>query len=150
MTHICITKLTIIGSNNGLSPTRHQAIIWTNDGILLIWPIGTNFSEMLIRIHTFSFKKMHFKMSSGYWRPFCLDINVLIFAGCHCSQLQWHPSYVNVIFNRNHCFDNCKTWENHRMEEIGEVIPTPGQWNTISTYSVSYKLTDKIIVTDAL
>ena len=39
---------TIIGSDNGLSPGRHQAIIWTNDGILLIGTLGTNFSEILI------------------------------------------------------------------------------------------------------
>ena len=75
--HICVTKLTIIDSNNGLSPGRRQAIIWTNDGILLIWPSGTNFSEMLSEIHIFSFKKMHLKMSSGYRRPFCLGLNVL-------------------------------------------------------------------------
>ena len=50
MTHICINKLTIIGSDNGLSPRRRQAIIWTNDGILLIGPLGTNFSEILIEI----------------------------------------------------------------------------------------------------
>ena len=64
MTHICISKLTIIGSDNGLSPNQRQAIIWTNDGILLIETLGTNFSEILIEIHTFSFKKMHLKMSS--------------------------------------------------------------------------------------
>ena len=77
MTHICASKLTIIGSDNGLSPGRRQAIIWTNAGILLIGPRGTNFSEMLIEIYTFSFKKMYFKMSSGQWRPFCLGLNVL-------------------------------------------------------------------------
>ena len=77
MTHICVVKLTIIGSDNGLSPGRRQAIIWTNDGILLIGPLGTNFSEILIGIQTFSFKKMHLKMSSAKWRPFCLGLNVL-------------------------------------------------------------------------
>ena len=46
--HIYVSKLTIIGSDNGLSPGRRQAIIWTNDGILLIGPFGTNFSEILI------------------------------------------------------------------------------------------------------
>ena len=34
MTHICVSELTIIGSYNGLSPDRRQAIIWTIDGIL--------------------------------------------------------------------------------------------------------------------
>ena len=71
VTHICISKLTIIGSDNGLSPGRRQAIIWTNAGILLIRTLGTNFSEILSEIHAFSFKKMHFKWSSGKWRPFC-------------------------------------------------------------------------------
>ena len=40
VTHICIDNLTIIGSDNGLSPGRRQAIIWTNAGILLIGPLG--------------------------------------------------------------------------------------------------------------
>ena len=50
VTHICVNKLTIIGSDNGLWPGRRQAIIWTNAGILLIVPLGTNFSEILIDI----------------------------------------------------------------------------------------------------
>ena len=77
VTHICVGKLTIIGSDNGLSPGRRQAIIWTNAGILLIGPSGTNFSEILIEIHTFSFKKMRLKVSSAKWRPFCLGLSVL-------------------------------------------------------------------------
>ena len=75
MTHICVSKLPIIGSDNGLSPDRRQAIIWTNAGILLIGLLGTNFSEIFIEIHTFSFKEMHLKMPSGKWWPFCLCLN---------------------------------------------------------------------------
>ena len=89
MTHICVDKLTIIGSDNGLSPERHQAIIWTNAGILLIGPLGTNFSEILIEILTFWFKKMRLKVSSAKWRPFCLGLNVLT----HWAQHKWSPSY---------------------------------------------------------
>ena len=81
VTHICVGKLTNIGSDNGLAPSRRQAIIWTNAGILLIRPLGTNFSEFLIIIHTFSFNKMHLKMSSAKWRPFCLGLNVLTHCG---------------------------------------------------------------------
>ena len=77
MTHTCVCKSTIIGSDNGLLPDGHQAIIWTNAGILLIGPLGTNFTKFLIEINTFSFKKMHLKMSSGKWRRFCLGLNVL-------------------------------------------------------------------------
>ena len=78
VTHICVGKLTIIGSDNGLSPARRQAITWTNAGILLIGPLGINFSEIWIGIQIFSFMKMHLKMSSAKWRPFCLCPNVLI------------------------------------------------------------------------
>ena len=77
VTHICISKLNIIRSDNGLSPGWRQAIIWTNDGILLIPPLGTNFSEILSEVHIFSFKKMHLKISSVKWRPFCLCLNEL-------------------------------------------------------------------------
>ena len=77
VTHICVGNLTIIGSDNGLSPGRHQVITWTSVGILLIGPLGTNFSEMLVEIHTFSFKKIHLKMLFGKWQPFCLGLNVL-------------------------------------------------------------------------
>ena len=77
VTHICVSRLTIIGSDNGLSPGRRQAIIWTNAGMLLIGPLGTNFSESSIEILKFSFTKMRLKVSSAKWRPFCLGLNVL-------------------------------------------------------------------------
>ena len=60
---------------------------------MLIGLLGTNFSEILIEIYTFSFKKMHLKMSSGKWRPCCLGLNVL-----NIKHEQWEyaisaPSY---------------------------------------------------------
>ena len=62
-----------IGSSNGLAPERRQAITWTNAepvtwtnaGLLSIGPLGTNFSEIWIKIQKFSFTKMHLKMSSA-------------------------------------------------------------------------------------
>ena len=71
VTHICVSRSTNIGSDNGLSPGRRQAIIWTSAGILLNGPLGTNFCEILIKIQNFSFTKMHLKTSSAQWRPFC-------------------------------------------------------------------------------
>ena len=61
----CLGNPTIIVSDNDLSPGWRQAIIRTNAGILLIGTLGTNFSEILSDIHTFSFKKMHLNMSSA-------------------------------------------------------------------------------------
>ena len=92
VTHICVGNLTTIGSNNGLSPGRRQAINWTNAWILLIGPLWTKFSEILIEIPTFSFKKMRLKVSSAKWRPFCLGLNVLI------SLLEQITRLQNTIF----------------------------------------------------
>ena len=51
--------------------------------------LGTNFSEMLVEIHAFSFKEMQLKMSSPKWRPFCLGFNVLT---------HWPLGDLNEIF----------------------------------------------------
>ena len=46
MTHICVSRLTIIGSDNGLSSVRRQGIIWINTGLLSIGPLRTYFNVM--------------------------------------------------------------------------------------------------------
>ena len=43
VTYICISEVTIIDSDNGLSPGWRQAITWANVGILWNGPLGTNF-----------------------------------------------------------------------------------------------------------
>ena len=53
---------------------RRQAIIWTNAGILLIGPLGTNLGELLIEINALSFKENAFenvvwKMAATLSRP---------------------------------------------------------------------------------
>ena len=79
MTHICVGNLTIIGPDNGLTPGRRQAIIWTNDGILLIGPLGTNFSEISIKIltmifiHKNTFESVICEMASILSRPECVN-----------------------------------------------------------------------------
>ena len=59
--HIYVGKLTVIGSNNVLSPSRYQAFFWTNAEIFLIWTLGANFSEIESEINIFSFKKCIWK-----------------------------------------------------------------------------------------
>ena len=100
VTHICVGNITIIGSDNGLSPARRQAINWSNDGIWLIGQLRINFSEILIEIHTFSFKKIHLKMSSGNWLSLCLGLNVLRYdMGCpsHCNDACGVMLYCTVL-----------------------------------------------------
>ena len=116
--HICVSKLTIICSDNGLSPGRRQAIIWTNAGMLLIEPLGINFSEILIEIKTFSFKKMNLKMSSAKWRPFCLGLNVLI--GC-----LWHhmADYGLLFHNSEPLYEFIVN-----LASVGSAVFTAGQF----------------------
>ena len=72
---MCVSKLIIIGSDNG----RRQAIICSNVGILLIGPLVKNFNEILIEIHTFLIQEKAFEyyMPAGKWRPFCLGPSLL-------------------------------------------------------------------------
>ena len=69
VTHICVSKIIMIG--------RRQANIRINAGILLTGPLRTNFTEILSEIHTFSFNKMHLKISSAKRQQSRLGLNVL-------------------------------------------------------------------------
>ena len=100
--YICFDSRTISGLDNGLAPGRHQAITWTNAGILLIGPLGTKLNEILIKIHTFSFKKMHLKMSSGKCWPFCFGLNVLTCIGN--TLVAWCPVDIKPMISATMVF----------------------------------------------
>ena len=128
VTHICVSKLTIIGSDNGLSPDRRQAIIWTIAGILLIGPLGTNFNEILIAILTFSFKKMHLKMSSVKRRPFCLGLNVLnwVLGPCYLRVTRSIPGCWWLSSLNHECSINCKYNKlNPRVKNLEKYLQVP-------------------------
>ena len=99
--HRCVVNLDIFGSDNGLQPGRLHAIIWTNAGILLIRPLRTNFSEILIAIHIFSVKKTTLETvkMAGKSRPICFGINVLMKTSAkwkecrHLRLLHWSFSW---------------------------------------------------------
>ena len=74
---------------------------------MLIGSLGTNFSEILIEILKFSFKKMHLKISSAKWWPFCLGLNVLmgfypVVQGCPSTHSRlvciglWDIAWTNI------------------------------------------------------
>ena len=77
----------------GAKPAWCQAIIWTNAGMSLIGTLGTNFSEVVIIIQAFSFRKMHLKVPSAKWQIFFLGFNVLSCAG-KCLNVQWHNEVI--------------------------------------------------------
>ena len=91
------------------APSHYLNQCWN----IVNWTLrNTNFSEILIAIHMFSFKKLHLKMSSGKWRPFCLSLNVSTyinswkFSGVYSalwSLMPWcwiaRPSVTTVLTN---------------------------------------------------
>ena len=80
--------------------------------LVSIGHLGTNFSEILSEIHTFSFKKIHLKMSSGKCRPFCLGLNVLTnwesftkFGKCWLSRWDLLSLFIKWVI---HCHQYCR------------------------------------------
>ena len=76
VTHICVSKQSIIGSDNGLAPGRRQAIIWTNTGILFNGTLWTNFSEirnLYIFIQENAFQNVVRNMAAILFRPQCVN-----------------------------------------------------------------------------
>ena len=128
LTHISISKLSNIGSNNGLAPGRHQAIIWTNDAILLIGPSGTNFSEIhrnsnifiqenafeIVVCHLVSLKTkawfLCFTMSGlGF---FSAAYSVFVFRSVFmsCCNRRWHTF---LTFSHQKCWWHKGLWKWH-------------------------------------
>ena len=93
-----VSKLTIIGSDNGLSPGRHQAIIWHQCWNAVNWTLSNKLQEIFIEIHTFSFKKMHLKISFGKLWPFSLGLNVLTHWGRDKMAAIFQTTFSNALF----------------------------------------------------
>ena len=112
-----------IGSDNGLLPIRHQAIIWTNAGLLTIGPLGTNFSEILIKIKKFSFRKSCLKILSAKLWPFCPGGDELTgstwgsFPSCHVPLYKtMSPQHMATTWNLTGVF-----WQYYDvMSQLGQ------------------------------
>ena len=94
VSHTLVDHLTIIGSDNVLSPGRRQTIIWTSAGILLTGLLKTNFSEILFEIHIFPLTKMHLKMSYAKCSPFCPCFHGLI----NTISKEYEPKHVTPCY----------------------------------------------------
>ena len=134
--YVCVSKLSIIGSDNGLSPGRR---------ILLIGPIGTNFCEILIKVHAFSLKKMHLNMSSGKWRPSRPGLSVLMFSK---SFFRWEDIIPKWAMRPRLIVPS---WWRHQMKTFCTLLaicagihrppvnsPHQGQWRTALMFSLIY------------
>ena len=101
---------TIISSDNGLLPGWCQVNIWTNAGILLIRPIGTNFSEILTKIHAFSFKKITLenvvrKIAAILSQPQCFD--------AMRPEPWFNIKMSSYQYRKSHCGDKTILWPSY-------------------------------------
>ena len=100
-THICVGKLTIIASDNGLSPGRRQTIIWTNAGILLIGSLGTNFNEIFYR-NSYIF----------------IQENALENVVREMASMLSRPQYVNELMWRDWCWMHIVAGRNSNILKV--------------------------------
>ena len=99
-----VNKVTIL-SDYGLSPNRHQAIIWNNDDSN--GSFRTNLSEIWSKIQRYSNKKTSWKTSSAKLRRFCLGLHVFTGAthGVRVAEKQIYGLCIGRSHN-THC-DYC-------------------------------------------
>ena len=125
-----------IVSDNGLSPGRCHAIIWTNDGLLLIGTTGTNFSEIVIGVATFRsknvFETIVWKMAAILSWPQCVKAQWTddVFHGdIKIVFRQWNGT--SLIYCKTHLIEYIKgSWYLHGSC-ICEMIPGYIIWRLI-------------------
>ena len=129
-THICVGNLTIIGSDNGLSPGRWQAIIWTNAAILLIGSLGTNFPEISnIFILENAIESVVCEMAAILPRPQCVKWEQLPITLPNNSMRMAGKLTLAVSLNRMYrAFTNSLNGTYVAM--VGLMAPPTRVWNT--------------------
>ena len=136
----CISKLTMLTSiclDNCLLPTRHQAIIGTNAGILSTGHLGTNFSEILIKIHKCSCKKIICEMVAILSQPQCVKDLLKVFdlwpnLYVHTEQFSYpciNASTFNKIITPFVMFSKSLHW----LHLIYTGLTTTSSWSAATT-----------------
>ena len=117
--HICVSKLTIISSDDILWPGHYLNQCWNS----FYWTLGNKLQWNLNQIYIFSFMKMNLKMSSGNLRPFCLGLYVLTIAFLtQCSPINI-VDFLENIHNRHPtvgCF--CESESEVRLKGASQLI----------------------------
>ena len=121
---------------------------WTNAGILLIRPLGTNFSEILIGNQIFSFTKMYLKMSSTKWRPFYLGLNVLnrewrcswSSADRRCSNYFWMIKNFIAYKGAPYIIDFTVTTTKHNKTWLNRIHISYSTWGGSTLTHTSYNI----------
>ena len=136
--HICVRKLSNIGSDNGLSPVRRQVIIGTNAGMLFMGNLGTNISDIFIAIGTFSFTKCIWKcrlrkMVAILFSPLCVNgVNPTYPYAFVCHQMSFTCSDLCELGMINHVIALIISFQSHG-KQVQEVCQEQVRIGVLST-----------------
>ena len=120
VTHMCVSELTIIGSDNGLSPGRRQAIIWTREWWNIVnWTLRNKLQWNFIRNSNIFIQQNALENVVCEMASICLGLNVLIPITYQASkflnfvnlliqetiilQKKCHFPWITFIFDGCHC-----------------------------------------------
>ena len=142
VTHICVSELSSIGSDNGLAPGRRQAIIWTNAGILLIRTPGTHFSEILSELHTIWLRKCTSKCRLRNGGNFVsASMCLLALRQSHHYPSASEATLINLVWIHTHPRRPITLQQQNKAQQTRVHIPwdiLPIRWCTAMGISVSW------------
>ena len=113
---LCVGNLTIIGSDNGLSPGRRQAIIWTNGEIL--WNFDQNW---YIYIQENAFENVFCEMASILSQPQQSGTKPNLVAKI------WPPNLVTICVWLPKMVDNVSS-QFHHLVKTGLNVGSLARW----------------------
>ena len=147
------TSVSDLGQNlfrQCFSHVQRQAIIWTNTGLWPTGSLGIHFIEICIKIQKIPFKKIHLKMSSAKWQPFCLVLNFCLNLIAFCSRRSKGLSGSHFTREVHSSGTLCAfQWWRHQMETFSALLalcagkspvpvnsPHKGQWHRALMFSL--------------
>ena len=115
------------------------------------WTLRNNFSEIVIEIITFSVKKMHLKLWSGNWQPFCLGLNELKDLNDHTGRSadyfyflnrNHHPQQQSDILFHHHSSTFCFLSHGLSFHCVIGCLPLPAVYTSLV---IGYRVTSRYI-----
>ena len=123
----------------------------TQYSYIVNWPLGASFSKILIKIHTFSCKKMHSKMSSVKWQPFvsattCKEWQSFLAGIGNCSRIYilskaLYPKVFHSYLGAN---------SSHEKQSPGSIQPSNGRVGWIILRSYRFSMHIRSLLTSVL
>ena len=122
------------------TPSHYLKQCWN----IVNWPLGNKLQWTFDQAHTFSFKKMHLKLSSVKWRPFCLGPNVLNIVVEEKNTNHYQTCWIA----RCYCVPSMHWYIVFQVATVGMPSPQPPTWQVGLIYSPPglYRITSQLLL----